>query len=358
MRGVERLLVQPLANWDGHFYSVIATRGYRAGRVTTAFWPLYPALMWAGQTLTGWRLQVIGLLISNVAFLAALLLLHRLVRRDFDAAVAGRTVWLLALFPTAFYFSAVYTEALFLLLTVAALACGRAAQWGRATLAGALAALTRSTGVLVLLPLGWWLVRQRGGDPRRWWAPGLQLALVAAAPLLFVWHLATVWGDPLVFFYAQRLWHRAFRPPWESLPVAWEVRGAPYLPWLGGCLADLSPAGLERCRGGWPTDLSPYGDLAAWATLLVFVPLAVVMVRRLPPAYSLYALAGFLVPLLTPPAENPLMSLPRFVIVLFPFFITLALLLRRRWLFGAVLALSAVLGAALLMLFSTWEWIA
>ena len=101
-----------------------AQRGGEIGRYRSdqpdpaAFWPLYPLLVGLGHLLSGWSVQLVGVVLSHLAFLPALVLLHRLVRLDFGAAAAGRTVWLVALFPTAFFFSAVYTESLFLFLTV------------------------------------------------------------------------------------------------------------------------------------------------------------------------------------------------------------------------------------------------
>src|SRR5690606_7958562 len=144
MTGLAHTFLEPLRNWDGFWYTLIAERGYGVHPATAAFWPLYPLLHRWGYVFTGWTAPVIGLIISNVAFVGALIVLYRLIRIDYGDRVAGRAIWLLALFPTAFYFSAVYTESLFLLLTVSSVYCGRTERWGRAALLGALAAVTRN----------------------------------------------------------------------------------------------------------------------------------------------------------------------------------------------------------------------
>ncbi|MDQ3045109.1 MAG: hypothetical protein M3R06_08170, partial [Chloroflexota bacterium] len=169
--GLAHILVEPLRMWDGLWYKLIAEQGYNGSASQTAkaaFWPFYPWLMDGGSRLTGLSVDVVGYIISNLSFLGALMLLYRLVVEDFDRAVARRTLWALALFPTAFFFSAVYTESLFLLLAVGALLAARLGNWWVAGVAGLLAALTRSYGVLLLIPFAVLLVQQYGFVPRRW----------------------------------------------------------------------------------------------------------------------------------------------------------------------------------------------
>lgn len=97
-------LLEPLFHWNGYWYILIADRGYSIHAATTAFWPLYPFLIKASYDLSKRPMPILGVILSNLALLGALLLLYRLVRLDYGVTVAGRTVWLLALFPTAFFF--------------------------------------------------------------------------------------------------------------------------------------------------------------------------------------------------------------------------------------------------------------
>src|SRR5215211_6285107 len=143
--------------------------------------------------------------------------------RDYGEAVATRTVWLVALWPLSLFFSAVYTEALFLLLTVGAVALGRSGRWTWAALAAAAAALTRNTGALILLPLGVMLLQQRGWHPRGWWRQGIQLAAAACTPLAFARHLDRRWGDPLLMVRGLGAhWGRSTGTPWGTLAAAYD----------------------------------------------------------------------------------------------------------------------------------------
>ncbi len=130
LSGPAHWLVEPMRLWDGSWYRLVAVFGYEPGKsANAAFFPLYPWLMKWGHQLTGWSPETIGYIISNVAFLGALILLYRLVTVDFNQVIASRTLWAVALFPTAFFFSAVYTESLFLLLAVGTLYAARRGEW-------------------------------------------------------------------------------------------------------------------------------------------------------------------------------------------------------------------------------------
>lgn len=345
-------LLEPLFHWDGYWYILIADRGYDVHAATTAFWPLYPLLIKAGYDLSHWPMPILGVIISNLALLGALVILYRLVRLDYGNAIAGRTVWLLALFPTAFFFSAVYTESLFLLLTVASIYCGRTDRWGRAAAFGLLAALARNTGVLVIIPLGLLLIQRYGWDPRNWWHRGVQVAGVALGPLLYFAFLQTVWGDPLITLKAQQQWARYQTMPWNTFSTAFQQLD---LQWLHGLQA--APEWTTLTSVFTRASFAQGNAYDVFITLL-FIPIALYALWRVQPAYSLYALALFFLPLFSPSSVHALMSMPRFVIVMFPFFIALAMLLRNRWLFGAALVLSVAQFAVLLMQFGTWFWVA
>ena len=100
-----------------------------------------------------------------------------------------------------------------------------------------------------------------------------------------------------------------------------------------------------------------YETLDVVVTLLA-IPLIVYCIAKLPLEYGLFSVIVFALPLFTPSTIHPLMSMPRFVLVLFPLFIGLALLLRRPLLFGAWMTVSVVMLAILTIQFSTWFWVA
>src|SRR3954465_15470044 len=139
-------LVAPLARWDSVWYLAISNDGYPADDPRrAAFFPLYPLLVRAANTVVRDPI-VAGTLVSLACFLAALVLLHRVTALELGAPAARMSVWALALFPGAVFFSAVYSEALYLMLSVGCVYAARTGRWGWAGGAGALWAGTRRPG--------------------------------------------------------------------------------------------------------------------------------------------------------------------------------------------------------------------
>src|SRR5207244_3847982 len=134
--------------WDSVYYVQIAQDGYTNAK-QAGFFPLYPHVIGVlGAPI------ITGVLLSLVAFAAALVLFDRLaVLETGSALVARRSVWLLALFPASLFFSAVYTEGLFLALSVGAFLAARSGRWAWAGILGGLTAATRNVGVVLLVPL-------------------------------------------------------------------------------------------------------------------------------------------------------------------------------------------------------------
>jgi hypothetical protein len=100
-------------------------------------------------------------------------------------------------------------------------------------------------------------------------------------------------------------------------------------------------------------------NLLDLAFLVAFVPAIVGVLRRLPLAYGVYALAAACLPLSDPVTAQPLMSLPRFLVPLFPLGIWLgAWLAERPRLQRPTLVLSGALMALFVAQFATWHWVA
>ena len=109
------------------WYIKIATTGYADGDGSTAFFPLYPMLLrWLGVLFRG-NLVSTGIVISLVCYAGCVWLLYRLAKEDFDDGVASRAVVYLAIGPMSFFLQAVYTESLFLFLSLACFVCAREA---------------------------------------------------------------------------------------------------------------------------------------------------------------------------------------------------------------------------------------
>jgi Mannosyltransferase (PIG-V) len=210
------VLLDVWGRWDAEHYLSIAAQGYHGNDV--AFFPLYPFAIHVLGALVGDHL-IAGLLISNLAFFAALGYLYALAKLEFgEHAAAFHAIFYIAIFPTAIFFSAVYTESLFLLLTVASVYYARRGNYITAGVFGALASMTRVEGVLTALPLayevwrGW--VERRGTTLAR----GIVgLALVPAGLFAYMFYLYALQGDPMAFSHVQATWNRYLAPPWTSV---------------------------------------------------------------------------------------------------------------------------------------------
>ncbi len=371
MGGLAHHVVEPLRQWDGLWYALIARHGYDPivvpGEGTfelgarSAFWPLFPWLMDLGHAVSGAAPEAVGYVVANLSFVGAMLVVYRLVALDAGPAIARRTLWAMALFPTALFFSAVYTESLLLFLAAASLLAARTGRWWSAGALGFLAALTRSSGVLLLLPFAILLLQQRGWPPRRWWPVMLPAALPALGPAVFAWYLERSGRDRLDFVAVQEEWNRYQAWPWETLTCG--VRSCEPIPGI----RDGADWGWFRALVDHPTWTMVTGqgwrewvansDTLELACTGLFLALAVAGLRRLPPYQSAYVWPTLVIPLFGPSEVHALMSLPRFGLVLFPLFVLMATPLDRPWRTIPAAVISGLLLVLLTIQFASWYWV-
>lgn len=374
--GPGNAVASPLARWDSVWYLRIADGGYPAAdSPTVAFFPLYPLLARAVAELGGGSraaLLAAGYAVSIAALLAALVLLYRLTALELGRRVAAPTLLLVCVFPASLFFGAPYSESLFLLASVGALYAARTGHWAWAGLAGAAASGTRSAGVLLLLPLALIYLygprRDRPPDARPardggWVAalrPAYRLrpdaAWLAAAPAglaAYVAYLGLAHGDPLAFASVQDFWGREFAGPlggtWQAVVAGFE--GARQL-----ASGAREPVYFDRA-GGDPFRVAAL-NLMLLATLAFAVWGTVGVVRRLPLAYGAYVVAALALALSFPVAPQPLMSLPRFVAVLFPIFMWLALACEERGITDRVALVFAIGLGLFVTQFAGWQFVA
>jgi hypothetical protein len=358
----------PTARWDSAWYLWIGHSGYFS-RSSSAFFPLYPILLHLGAIVFGSEL-VVGMLISLIAMTIGLYVLYLLARLDLTEEQARMTVLLLALFPTSFFFSAVYSESLFVALSVGAIYAARQDRWALASLLGALAAATRSTGVLIALPLVlMYLYGPRGATSRamvatvpravaaQWWRPRYRLSASSAWLLLipvglcaYLGYLFITHDAPFAPFQAERYWDREFAGPLGAL-----VR-----------LAKVLPGDVHRIFTGHTVRVDA-GDWLSWNThdlidvgFLVFALVGVALAwRRVPFAYFAYAIVLLAQALSEPDRVEPLASFSRYLLIMFPIFMGWgAWLGGRRLRSWAMLGFSAVLLVFFSALWGMWIWVA
>lgn len=345
-----RAFVTVFERFDALWYLRIADTGYQATDGSAAFFPLYPVLVRTLSWPLGGRPLAAGVLVALACTWGALAIVHRLTELELDRETARRTVLYLAVFPFGLFLFAPYSESLFLLLAASCLLAARRQRLGLAGLFAAAASATRSTGALLALPIlveglrgaglfagaRPWRVR-RGAGPAWRWPPlleGLGGALVAPAGLLAYlgyWQLRA--GEALLPLRQQDIWQREPSWPWETV-----VRGL--------------REGVNFV-GAYP------GGYAQLDALLVLVALAaaVWVALRAPVTYTAYVVPALVFPMLLIFGGRPFMSMPRFVLPLFPLFWALAAFARRFRAHDLVLAASAAGLGVSMLLFTNWLYI-
>jgi hypothetical protein len=288
--------------------------------------------------------------VSLVCAVAGLSALHRLTAIELGEGPARATVILVACFPMAFFLSAVYSESLFLALSVGTVLAARTGRWAWAGILGALAAATRSAGVVLVVPLAllWWDTSPRRARDLTW------VAVVPMGLALFCAGLALGGLDGLSPFHAQDVWFRHWAGPFVG---AWDGAVAAF----DGARQLLSGSRMPvyfRSAGGDPYIAAAH-NLELFVALVAAIPALIGTFRRLPLAYGAYVVAALALPLSWPVTPQPLMSLPRFELVLFPLFMWLGWWTVRGRLRLPVLAVVLLgLQAFAAAEFATWHWVA
>jgi hypothetical protein len=321
----KRHWLEVFTQWDSNFYLEIARQGYTwtLGEASSvAFFSFYPMLMALLHLLIP-DLVLCGMVLSLSFFLAALIVLHKLCVHEFGVVVADRTVWLLAFFPSSLFFGAIYTESLFLLLTISAFYFARTRQWAWAGLVGLLASSTRINGATLLLPLLIQFLTDLRHQPRKsgvgdvFWL--LLVPLGLASQMLF---LERHFSDPIAFWTVQSTFGRMGWNPVEAIS------------------RDLAPVLAGHWQSAWnvPVDLS---------ALLLAVLTGLIALRCLGVAYGVWVLIGVLIPVLSGTG-----SLLRYACVLFPMFMVLAISLKS-WVLNLVGAFFGILLIIVSFLFAS-----
>lgn len=323
-------LLAPWQRWDALWYQQIATHGYHAGDGTVAFQPLYPLIARIVSVPLLGNVVLAELLVSSAAFFGAMWLLYRITLCDAEPFVAKLAVLITALFPVGFFLLVPYTESLFLLLSLAAFWFARSDRPWLAGLAGMGAGLTRTFGAIFLvLPLAFEYVRQRHSDSgpdrsRVVLRPGFGLlapVLPAAGLLAMTLYQKLIVGEQRSIFEVQSFWGNRVVPPWHPVPDS---------------ISHIVRTGDNI-------------EMLNLLCLLGFGVLALFAIRRLPVSYSLYTVPYLAFMFSRESLLSPLESVARYLLILFPCVIMLAIWLARRPLLAAAWLVVSVLLQALLL---------
>jgi hypothetical protein len=334
-------LWQAWGRWDTEHYLFIATQGYTVDR--TVFFPLYSLLIHTFLPLFHNNALITGLCISFVANLVWMVVLYQLVLEDFDQDSAQRAVLYLSVFSTAFFFLAAYTESLFLALALLSFYSARRGRWWLSGIFGLFVCLTRSTGILLVLPFAYEYLRQHQFDLRKVRVSALDGLLFPLGLGLFALYCWYTFGDPLSFSHQEVKWTRKLTlPGWGIMMSIRVIRHSTglfsfyALRNLTELLPDLLVLGLLilACVGPWRFQKERWG-------------------------YLFYAIPFWLVFNLNPVMNLlPLESVGRYMLEVFPAFIVLAILgSKYRWLHLIYLAVASSMAFFLLTEFLTGHWV-
>ncbi len=330
--------------WDSGYYLLIVESGYTAAG-SQAFFPLYPFLVSTLIHISGLPEMWSGILISAICFLASSVLLYRWALIDYQASTSRWTVIWFCIFPIAFFLAAIYAESLFLLCSIASIYFARKGNFLASGLAICLAGATRPYGFLLAIPFIIEFIQQHNFQVRQW-VKFIAGALIAPLGTLgYLTYLAWQTGN-------HNLWavYRNAGASWSAFSFAW-----PWNTWLDGLRAAFFGTGLNP---DWFSRALAWQDLSFALLGLVLSIYALKHLRLSLGAYVLISMLFFYTN--HGPKGYAFYSISRHIMILFPFYLVLALLTqklpgRARW-----IAMSAAM--ILLCLFSAWfasgRWVA
>ncbi len=336
----------PLANlwqrWDSHWYLGIADHGYyyKPGEQSSvAFFPLYPLVIRFIATLTHLNSALVGVLLSILFTLCSCFYLFLLAKQLWNNEETGiRSVVFLLIFPVSFFLLSIYTESLFLLLSIASFYYAHTKRWGVAIACAMLLTATRFTGILIVLPLLLLYTEQRWGSFKQFFRPAFfGILCIPLGLLLFSAHLWVTYKDPLLFLKSQKQWFRT---------------------------TNITPKGLTD---SYKKYISDYKHVSKAATplpvatrlidigfTLLFIILTCAAWFILPRSHALFSTFLLIVPLLT----GTFQSMPRFALSAFPLFLVLGKITQKTIPFFLISLLFTLFLGLLSLLYVNFYWIA
>lgn len=333
-------------NFDGVHYLRLAQNGYEA-QYSQAFFPLYPLLIRFFNFFPKENLDLnlytdpsyfyTGLILSAVFFIPALYLLFKLWGREHNFKIAGLSIVLLLSFPTSFYFGAIYTESLFLLLAVLTFWFVREDKFIPAGIMAALASSTKIQGVLLsvfLLIELWEKYKDRLVKlGKSFWKDILGLAISPLGLVAYMYYLYKAFGDPIYFLTAQP----AFGAGRSSLPLV--------------TLPQVIYRYIRMLLTISPTNLSFWNAAVELLFVLVLITVLIISFRKIKFSYWLFAALSVFIPTMT----GTFSSVPRYALLAFPL---LPLIAKFNKAPRYIIIAQVLVGVILLALFIRGYWVA
>lgn len=325
-QGSFRDSVQLWMNLDSRHYLDIARDWYVSEgdwdrMVQLVFLPGYPLAVFFVKQFVGDFLSA-GLLVSALCFAYSAVVLYELMRLDTDEATALRTVKYLCLLPSAFFFAAPMSESMFLALSLTCIYCMRRGNWWVAGNIGAIAAFTRSMGLLLIVPILFELFHiklTRRDRLRR----SAAMLMVLGGFALYCLICFRVSGSPFKFLEYQSV-HWGQKLGWFFNTAAYQLENA---------VGYFASGHAKEAIGLWCANI-----ICCVASLVLML----FGIRKLRPSYGAYFLCYYIVAI----GATWLLSAPRYLAVMFPIPAALAVICKSK---GRDLAATLGLGASLVL---------
>ena len=302
---LSHFLLYPYGNFDGLYYLLIAAKGYT---VNAGFFPLFPlsihlVILPFGNILPFDPIQYLAAItLVSIYFIVSLIVFYKLIRLDYRENIAIWSIIFLLIFPTSFFYASIYSESLFLLLSLLAFYFARKKKWFLAGVMGALLTATRLVGIAILPSLLYEYFKE---SKNKLTIKILPLLLVPLGLLGYMFYNLQKWGNPFYFIQAQG--NFANNRTIDSIVLLPQTVFRYFK-----ILFTLKP--------------NIYEWWVAFFELLFFIFALILFYigwkRKIRISYLIFGLLCFLLPI----SSGTFSGLPRYVVTIFPLFIALALI--------------------------------
>ena len=324
-------LIDGWARWDSGWYMGIAENGYSNQIISagqdTAFFPMYPILIRMVNEIIR-DPSISGILVSNFSFLLALIVLFKLLSNRYGSKITERTLTLICFGAFSFFFSAVYTESVFLLAVVCAFYFGERKKYLWAACWGAVASATRVLGITIIIPLVILYLEQIDYDWRRIRPNILLFSVSLLGTILYMLFLVVNFGNTLQFVDSQELWG-TFNP-------------------LDTITHTINSLSIHSILIG----TYPVMNVVHLLVLFASVSLTLAYFKKIGLPYTLFSIIGIATSIARVHGTG------RYLVVIFPLYVATAFFLKNKDLYHLFLYINILLLALFSVLFSHWYWVA
>lgn len=303
---LSNFLIYPFGNFDGVYYLLIAAQGYT---VNAGFFPLFPLLINVSTRLLGAnilsfdpRQYSVAATLVSLLFFASIFVLYKLIKLDYKESIAIWSIIFLLIFPTSFFFATIYSESLFLLLSLLCFYFARKNKWIWAGIAGALLSATRLVGIAMWPVL---IYEYFKNEKNKTLGKLLSICLAPLGLIAYAIYNLQKWGNPFYFIQAQGNFQN--NRSVDSI-ILFPQTMFRYIK----ILFTLQPIVYE-----WWVALF---ELSFFLFALALFYIA--WKRKIRISYLIFGILCFLVPI----SSGTFSGLPRYILPIFPLFITIALI--------------------------------